>query len=232
MISSSLSRPGESPVSTAPSSVIPSRSSLPASTACTSSPLWLACSQSSAKILVRRSSSTAISAFPGPSAPIRLTCWPGWSEPAARSTSWPGVTVTSRSALSASSRLATLAPSSSADRRARSSSTSKRATSRPRARNVFAAAIPFTPAPTTAAVPASARPSVSAASTAAAPVRSAVTAPASSTARSEPFDASESRTSPITVGSPWAGLPGNDVTHFSDACPAPSAGIARKSPSG
>ena len=55
--------------------------------------------------------------------------------------------------------------------------------------------LPFTPAPTTAAVSASGRPSVSAASTAAAPVRRAVTAPASRTARSVPFDASESRTS-------------------------------------
>ena len=27
-------------------------------------------------------------------------------------------------------------------------------------------------------------------------------------------------------------MPGYDVTHFSEACPAPSAGIARKSPAG
>ena len=36
----------------------------------------------------------------------------------------------------------------------------------------------------------------------------------------------------MTVGRPCAGLPGNDVTHFSSACPPPSAGIARKSPAG
>ena len=95
-----------------------------------------------------------------------------------------------------------------------------------------AAASPFTPAPTTAAVSASARPSASAASTAAAPVRTAVTAPASSTATSRPSSADDTSTTPITVGSPRAGLPGNDVTHFSSACPPPSAGIARKSPAG
>ena len=88
------------------------------------------------------------------------------------------------------------------------------------------------PAPITAAVSASARPTVSAASTAAAPVLSAVTAPASSTARSAPFDESDSSTRPITVGSPSAGFPGNDVTHLSSAYPPPSAGIARKSPAG
>ena len=45
----------------------------------------------------------------------------------------------------------------------------------------------------------------------------AVTAPASRTARSMPFDASETSTTPITVGSPAVGLPGYDVTHFSSA---------------
>ena len=93
-----------------------------------------------------------------------------------------------------------------------------------------AAALPFTPAPTTAALPG--RPSVSAASTAAAPVRNAVTAAASSTATSRPSVASESSTTPITVGSPRPGFPGNDVTHFSEACPPPRAGMARKSPAG
>ena len=62
-----------------------------------------------------------------------------------------------------------------------------------------------------------ARPSVSAASTAAAPVRSAVTAAASKQATSRPSSALESSTSPVTVGSPLAGLPGNDVTHLSAA---------------
>jgi hypothetical protein len=89
---------------------------------------------------------------------------------------------------------------------------------------------PFTPAPTTAATPG--RPSVSAASAAAAPVRSAVTELASNTASTSPVDASERTTIPLTVGRPRAGLPGNDVTHFSSACPPPSAGIARKSPAG
>ena len=60
-----------------PSSVTPSRVIDPASTARLMSPLWLACSHSSTTTRTRVSSSTAISAFPGPSAPIRLTCWPG-----------------------------------------------------------------------------------------------------------------------------------------------------------
>ena len=56
--------------------------------------------------------------------------------------------------------------------------------------------------------------------------------PASRTAWSWPVSASESSTRPVTVGSPRAGLPGNDVTHLSRAWPPPSAGIARKSPAG
>jgi hypothetical protein len=100
------------------------------------------------------------------------------------------------------------------------------------AANVRATARPLTPAPITAAPEASARPSVSAASTAAAPVRSAVTAAASRSAFGIPSVASESTTIPVTVGSPRAGLPGKDVTHFNSAWPAPSAGIARKSPAG
>ncbi len=44
-------------------------------------PPWLACSQSSQNMCVRASSRGAISALPGPSAPIRLTCWPGRSDP-------------------------------------------------------------------------------------------------------------------------------------------------------
>ena len=134
----------------------------------------------------------------------------------------PGVTVTSRSAASASSRPgATSAPIRSATDSVRARSMSHSWTRRPRARNVRAAASPFTPTPMTAAVSALDRPSVSAARTAAAPVRSDVTAPASSTALSIPFLASESSTSPVTVGSPCAGFPGNDVTHFNRAWPAP-----------
>ena len=150
-----------------------------------------------------------------------------------RRISRPGVTVTSRSAASASSRLtATRPPTRSATAPARAVSTSHTSGARPRAAKVRAAASPFTPAPTTAALVASARPRTSAASTAAAPVRAAVTAPASSTATSRPSSADETSTTPITVGRPRAGLPGNDVTHFSSACPPPSAGIARKSPAG
>ena len=53
---------------------------------------------------------------PGPSAPISETCWPAPSVPSASSTSWPGVTVTTRSAArAASSEAATSAPSSAAD---------------------------------------------------------------------------------------------------------------------
>ncbi len=188
----------------------------PASTAAASSPPWLACSHSSQKTRTRRISSTAISAFPGPSAPIRLTCWPGRSEPGPRRISRPGVTVTTTSALSASASVAaTPTPSSAATARRRSGSTSHSTTSRPRAFRLLADARPLTPAPITAASPD--RPSVSAASAAAAPVRSAVTAPASSSASTSPVSASESTTSPLTVGSPRAGLPGNDVTHFSSA---------------
>ena len=65
---------------------------------------------------------------------------------------------------------------------------------------------------------------------AAAPVRSEVTDEHSITASSSPVSASESSTSPRTTGSPWALLPGNEVTHLSSARPSPSAGIARKSP--
>ena len=80
------------------------RVSAPASTAWTRSPLWLACSQSSAKTRTRDSSSTAISALPGPSAPIRLTCCPGRNEPSSEQDLVPGVIVTRRSEPSASSR--------------------------------------------------------------------------------------------------------------------------------
>jgi hypothetical protein len=67
-------RPGASPASTAPSWVTFARPSRPAATARARSPEWLACSQSSQKTRVRASSGAAISALPGPSAPIRLTC--------------------------------------------------------------------------------------------------------------------------------------------------------------
>ena len=91
---------------------------------------------------------------------------------------------------------------------------------------------PLTPQPTTAIDSAPDRQSASAAITAAAAVRSAVTAAASKSASSCPVSAFERRTSPVTVGSPCAGLPGNEVTHFRSACPPPSAGMARKSPAG
>src|SRR5205823_5204451 len=83
-----------------------------------------------------------------PSPPIRLACWPGRSEPSPSTISPPGVTVTTTSAARASSRLgATPAPTSSAAAAAREASTSQSTTSRPRARNVRAAARPLTPAP-------------------------------------------------------------------------------------
>ncbi len=109
---------------------------------------------------------------------------------------------------------------------------SQTSTSVPSARNIRTVSAPLTPQPTTAVDAAPARQSVSAAITAAAAVRSAVTAAASSTASSCPVSAFESRTRPVTVGSPFAGLPGNDVTHFNSAWPPPSAGMARKSPAG
>ena len=115
---------------------------------------------------------------------------------------------------------------------ARAGTTSHNSGVRPIAAKAAAAAWPLTPVPTTAAVRAPGAPSVSAASTAAAPVRSAVTAPASSRASSLPSSASESSTRPVTVGRPRAGLPGNEVTHLSEAWPPPRAGIARKSPAG
>ena len=80
-----------------------------------------------------------------------------------------------------------------------------------------AVSAPFTPAPTTAYEDASERQSVSAARTPAAAVRSAVTAAASSTASRRPSSASDRTTRPVTVGSPRAELPGNDVTHLRSA---------------
>ena len=70
------------------------------------------------------------------------------------------------------------------------------------------------------------------ATAATAPVRSAVTARASSSISGAPVSASERQMTPITVGSPRAGLPGNDVIHFNRAIPPPRAGMARKSPKG
>ncbi len=80
-----------------------------------------------------------------------------------------------------------------------------------------AVSAPLTPQPITAVVSAPARQSVSAAITAAAAVRRAVTAAASISARSAPVSVSESSTSPLTVGRPFGGFPGNEVTHFSTA---------------
>ena len=174
----------------------------------------------------RASSATAISAFPGPSAPIRLTCWPGCSEPSASSTSWPGVI--GHEQVGGERLLARAGDRAAELRRGRRPRALRRrpraTTSRPRARNVRAAARPFTPAPTTAAVSASGRPSVSAASTAAAPVRSAVTAAASSTRPSRRSTRPRAARRRVTVGSPRAGLPGNDVTHLSSAWPAAERG--------
>jgi hypothetical protein len=81
-------------------------------------------------------------------------------------------------------------------------------------------------------VRASWRASAVVATAATAPVRSAVTERASSSITGSPFSASERQITPVTVGSPSAGLPGNEVTHLSSAKPPPRAGIARKSPNG
>ena len=75
-------------------------------------------------------------------------------------------------------------------------------------------------------------PSSCAATAATAPVRRAVIARASINARGSPFSELETQIIPITTGSPWRLLPGNEVTHFRIARPAPLAGIARKSPAG
>ena len=112
----------------APSSVTSARVIAPASTAAASSPPWLACSHSSQKTRTRAISSTAISAFPGPSAPIRLTCCPGRSEPGPSRISLPGVTVTTTSAPSASaSRRGDADPELGGDGPPRSASTSQSA---------------------------------------------------------------------------------------------------------
>ena len=93
-----------------------------------------------------------------------------------------------------------------------------------------AAQAPCSPQPTMPTVRAPSRASASEATAATAPVRSAVTARASSSASGTPVFASDRQTTPLTVGRPCAGLPGNDVTHFSSASSPPRAGIARKSP--
>jgi hypothetical protein len=79
---------------------------------------------------------------------------------------------------------------------------------------------------------ASSRASAVAETAAAAPVRSEVTLAQSAIARSSPVSALDTSSAPVTTGSPRAGLPGNDVTHFRIAIPSPRAGIARKSPAG
>ena len=93
-----------------------------------------------------------------------------------------------------------------------------------------AAHAPYTPQPTKPTEAASSRASSCAATAATAPVRSIVTARASINASGRPSLASETQTNPITTGSPFAPLPGNEVIHFRIANPPPRAGIARKSP--
>ena len=91
---------------------------------------------------------------------------------------------------------------------------------------------PWSPAPTMPTLVARPGASAWAATAATAPVRSAVTDRASRSASGTEVAASERTTTPWTVGRPRAGLPGKDETHLSIASPSPSAGIARKSPSG
>jgi hypothetical protein len=80
-----------------------------------------------------------------------------------------------------------------------------------------AAQLPFNPHPTSPTVRAAAGASATEATAATAPVRSAVTAAPSISASGMPVCASERQTTPVTVGRPWRGLPGNDATHFSSA---------------
>ena len=129
---------------------------------------------------------------------------------------------------------ATVAPSSlAARRRARARRRPRSTTSRPRARNVRAAARPLTPAPITAAVAASGAPERLRREH-----RRRARPERGHRARVEHrlelarLGVRERARAPLTVGSPRAGLPGNDVTHLSSAWPPPSAGIARKSPAG
>ena len=60
----------------------------------------------------------------------------------------------------------------------------------------------------------------------------AVTERTSTSASGCPSSAEDTHSTPMTTGSPRAGLPGNEVTHLRIARPAPFAGIARKSPCG
>ena len=166
--------------------------------------------------------------------PSGSTCWPARSEPSASRISRPGVTVTTTSAASASSSARGDADAElGRDRPTRApASTSQSATSRPRAANVRAAA---------AAVHARADHRARAPR---APER--LGREHRGGARPQRRDGAgvehgleqarlgvrEQRRARVTVGSPRAGLPGKDVTHFSSAWPPPSAGIARKSPAG
>src|SRR5215208_2107064 len=81
-------------------------------------------------------------------------------------------------------------------------------------------------------VDASGAPRTAADRAALAPVRNEVMVAQSMTATSSPVAAADSSKAPVTTGRPRAELPGNDVTHLSDAKPSPRAGIARKSPFG
>ena len=149
---------------------------------------------------------TAISALPGPSAPIRLTCCPGRSEPSGSSTSRPGVTVTSEVG-----RERLLAASGAAGRRAPRPPPRAPVVDVPDERRRGRARRTCAPPPRRSRrrrrpprSAASARPSVSAASTAAAPVRTAVTAPASSSATRRPSAARRAARARSTVGRPRA----------------------------
>ena len=187
--------------------------------------------RTAARVRARR---PATSALPGPSAPISETCWPGCSAPSSRTTSCPGVTVTSRSAASASSRDARdLAAELGRATCARASaSTSHSATDRPRARNVRAAARPLTPAPIDRC-----RLRVGAAERLGGEDGRRACAERGHRRRVEhrlqlarrrvgdEHDARHRRQAARRV-------PGNDVIHLRSAWPPPSAGIARKSPAG
>ena len=218
---------------TAPSVVTSSRASAPASTAAASSPPCARLLPVVAEDACARELGDGDLRLPGPVGAHQRDVLAG-SERALREAAprCPGVTVTTRSAASASSRdPATRAPSSSAaaaarvgvdvpehhvlparDERPRGGpAVHACADHRGRARAGRASRL-RAPPPRPSAAPSPRRRRAS--------------------RRGCPSEASESSTTPVTVGSPRAGFPGYDVTHFSDAWPAPSAGIARKSPAG
>ena len=155
---------------------------------------------------------TAISLLSGPSAPIRLTCWPGRSEPSRKSTCLPGVTVDDdvgreRLVLRVGDVRAQLARGGLGARAVDVEDRDLPAAGEERPRHRLA-------------VHAGADDRTLVASSRGRASRRRAPPPRPSAARSatprraapssRPQDASESSTVPITVGRPRAGLPGNE----------------------